>query len=190
MKALRFLDNVILRLLRDQYRSMELYVTFTAHFMPLVALAPLLWGFNLSETQISTIITAVSIYSALMLGMLVPASDQERRIRDEITRLTQNGTETTDAKVEIRYLTDQKKSSHGNLVCICFCILVSLFDVALWVGCLCMVPKQPSMGTVASPPTAAFRIMECLSIYFFVFLLIMLLFIVRSVYESLKNENS
>lgn len=175
----------VARIFRDHFYSLEPRWSWIIHTAPAIACFPfVIWNYNLSQSQLGAILAAVSIYSALMFGILVPASDQCRRLKRY-----QGGPTPLDStvdKIRLTKLANHYDVAKGVLANISFSIIISIVDVLFLIIALCLTPDNINNEFV---PTFILKLFLIVSAYFFVLLLVLLLVIVRTIYGSWLEEN-
>jgi|GEM_PF-5590406 len=175
----------IFRIIRDHFNSLEPKWNIVMHVVPTIACIPFMFfHFKISQGQLGAIIAAVSIYSALMFGILVPASDQCRRLKKY--KGGPSPTDTTTEKLRLAQLSNHYDVAKGILANISFSIVISVIDVLFLIVALCLTPDNLSRTFL---PSASLNICLILGSYFFGLLLVLLLVIVRTIYGSWLEED-
>lgn len=150
--------------------------------LPLAAAWPIYLGFRPTGEQLSAVITAVSIYSALLFGILIPAGDQAKRMKDELGKASKA---TTDDDVIAREKTRRHLEVARDILSnVSFSIVVSVLNVLILVIALCV--KREGDAPVEH---RSYSWLLGTGAYLFAFLLIQLFIIVRSVYGSWMTES-
>lgn len=174
------------RIVRDHYGSLPVGISVSCHVAPLIIVLPVAWGFKPTENQLGAVISAVSIYSALLFSILVPAGDQARRMKEQYQASPDDG--LTESKLKRRQITVHRKVARNILSNVAFSIVVSLLAVLALIVSLCLTPKDGKFASGVSK--TPLEISLYVSGYLFFFVLMVLMVVVRTTYGSLMEESA
>jgi hypothetical protein len=164
----------------EHYSSMHPLWFVFLHFISFAACVPILFGFRLTVEQNGAVITAVSIYSALLFGTLIPAGDQANRLKNMLDRLPSGNLPEMELRAAVA---DHRAAARQLLANVAFSIIVSVTDVLLLIVTLCLAPGK------GIPEPAIRPYIMAAAAYLFLFLLLQLIVIVRTVYASWMVES-
>lgn len=184
------------RIWRDHNASFSHGDWFLFYFVPTVFGAVLaIVDLHLNATLIGLLATALSVFCALLFGLLIPVIDQARRLREQQRRVSRDYPEPdrrpTEVQEELNRLEVHSRLAEQLFANVCFAILISLASVILLIIlAFAELPSDPNaLALVTKFHIIFYRILSACGYTFIGIFFLTLAMLLRRMYVTFVEES-